>query len=150
MVGITVIPQPVKWLMHEWQQRKTTLLHLGPANEPVHSHERGVVKRRSSLQCASKCIKPTSSAAGRHGGSVNGWTCEQQVMIAVQPRPLRACEASLPVIHLSAVCCLHMVILCQRVTPEEDSTYPTLFVQAQQSLCLHVFISNILPFQGRS
>lgn len=68
------------------------------------------LRRDFSPQHISKHIKATSCLAGRHIGSVNGWTCEQQVMIVVEPWPLRGGELLLPVIHPSAQCSLHMVI----------------------------------------
>ncbi len=46
------------------------------------------LRRNLPLQHISKHIKAASCGAGRHGGSVNGWACEQQVIIAVELRPL--------------------------------------------------------------
>lgn len=43
--------------------------------------------RDGCLQHISKCSRAASFGAGRHGGSMNPWTCKQQVLIV--PEPLR-------------------------------------------------------------
>lgn len=53
-----------------------------------------------SHQHISKYIKAASCWAWMHGGSVNGWTCKEQVMIVVEPASQRvlvliACDSSI-------------------------------------------------------
>lgn len=100
-----------------------------------------------SLQHISRHVKAASCWAGRSGGSVNGWTCEQQVMIVAKPRPLIACDSS-----LSPVLSSHGKTLTESVMQVEGPRALTSFVwpPAQHSLCLCGFISNILAFQDCS
>lgn len=66
-----------------------------------------------SLQHLSKGIKAASCGAGRHGVPVNGWTCEQQVLMALEASLRR--ELSLSASHPSSMCCLRPVTPWQSV-----------------------------------